>query len=265
MKEKNSALRSKILVSATFVFMIVMNALANIVPINGVTTGQVSDRYANLFAPAGFTFGIWGLIYALLLVYTLYQMELFKQLPLSISNRAHKRIKGLYALSSLMNGAWILAWHYDLIGASVLLMLGILYALIRINQITFIAVDNKIPRYFLRLPFEVYFGWITVATIANITTWLVSVDWSGFGLSEVAWTVLVLCIGAIIGTVTLIRLRSIPYGMVLVWAYWGILTKHMASWGFQRQHSPVIVTVGAAITFFVLAMGMLLYRRKDIK
>lgn len=265
MKEKRSALRSKILVFTTFVFMIVMNALANILPINGVTTGDVSDNYANLFAPAGFTFGIWGVIYALLLIYILYQLELFQQLPLSISPRAHKRIKGFFALSSIFNGAWILAWHYDFIGLSVLLMLGILYALIRINQIAFDAVDNKIARYFLRLPFEVYFGWITVATIANITTWLVSIEWTGFGISEVVWTVLVLCIGAIIGTVTLIRLRSIPYGLVLVWAYGGIFTKHMASWGFERQHSPVIVTVGAAITFFALAMGMLLYWRKDLR
>ena len=88
----------------------------------------------------------------------------------------------------------------------------------------------------MRLPFSVYFGWITVATVANITVWLVSIEWSGLGLPDQIWAVLIIAVAAAIGTVTMLRNRDLAYGLVLVWAFVGILIKHTSQTGFGGQY-----------------------------
>ena len=177
----------KALVGLTYVAMIAVNVLANALPINGRTTGAVSDAYPNLFAPAGVTFAIWGLIYLLLGAHVLYQFGLFHvsddKGAVGESRRVSllERVGVLFSLSSIANVAWILSWHYDLILVSTLLLATMLVLLILITR-TILAADlNPRDRIFIRLPFSVYFGWITVATIANITVWLVSIGWGGGG------------------------------------------------------------------------------------
>ena len=110
-----------------FVFMITMNYLANALPLNGKTTGQLSDQYPNLFTPAGITFSIWGVIYLLLLVFIILQLWGSQQKLVSSMGWA-------FVASALFNGLWILAWHYERTGLSVLIMLGLLASLIFINQ-----------------------------------------------------------------------------------------------------------------------------------
>ncbi|MGO1820195.1 MAG: tryptophan-rich sensory protein, partial [Senegalia sp. (in: firmicutes)] len=177
----------KVSVIITYIAMIVTNALANILPINGLTTGEVSDSFENLFAPAGLTFSIWGLIYLLLGLYSLYQAGLFRD-----NNRRAKLLNSIgiiFSISSIANAAWIFSWHYKVLSLSILLMLVIL-----ISLITIVKKINKEKLFmkeklFISLPFSIYFGWITVATIANITAFLVDIGWNQFGLSEVFWTI----------------------------------------------------------------------------
>jgi len=162
----------KILAAVMFAGTIIINALANILPINGVTTGAVSDAYPNLFAPTALTFSIWGLIYLLLGIYTIYQLGFCSK---NGKGKLCDKIAPYFAISSGANILWILSWHYRLIGVSVVLMAIILFCLIKIADILR-AEKLRAAEYFLiRLPFSVYFGWITVATIANITTFLVSI------------------------------------------------------------------------------------------
>lgn len=114
----------------------------------------------------------------------------------------------------------------------------------------------------IRTPFSVYFGWITVATIANITVLLVSLGWEGFGLAEDVWTSIVLCTGAFIGVWRTLKDRSLAYGAVLVWAYGGILYKHLASAGFDGRYPYVVLTAAACIGVYLLTLGYLAFRRK---
>ncbi|AFV24109.1 hypothetical protein Mpsy_1903 [Methanolobus psychrophilus R15] len=252
----------KIIVVVTFLAMVIVNALANILPINGVSTSQVSDSYPNLFAPAGLTFAIWGLIYILLGGYTLYQAGIFQGNTNTVKTELLRKTGILFSISSIANAAWIFSWHYRMIPISVLLMIVILTCLIRINQMISNERLSAGEYFFIRLPFNVYFGWITVATIANVTTLLVSIGWEGFGLAETTWTILILIVGLIIGVATMLKNRDIAYGLVIVWAYAGIWLKHTSPEGFGGQYPSVITTTIICIILLLIAEAFILISKR---
>ncbi len=249
--QKNIGLTvTKIIVILTFLAMVITNSLANIIPINGQNTGEVSDSYQNLFAPAAITFSIWGLIYLLLAIYTLYQIFFYK------NEKNLKKVGIVFSISSLANTAWIFSWHYDIIILSMILMLVLLISLIMIN----LTLKDEV-NVVVTIPFSVYFGWITVATIANATTLLVSINWNGFGISEEIWSVVVILVGMVIGTVTMLRLKDIAYGLVLVWAYIGILIKHMSASGFNNEYKSIVTTTSISIVIFIIALVYIIVKK----
>lgn len=257
MKNASQGPWGKLLIVVTFLAMVTVNALANILPINGIGTGAVSDSYPNLFAPAGLTFAIWGLIYLLLAAHTLYQLGLFLSKETKANDALLRKTGIVFSISSIINTAWIFSWHYQIIPLSMILMACLLFCLIVIVSAISNAQNLSVrEKLLLRLPFSVYFGWITVATIANATTLLVSIGWDGFGLPESAWAVIILATGALIGAVTSIRFKDVSYGLVLVWAYAGILIKHTSASGFSNQYPDVIIAVIACIVVFA---GAILY------
>lgn len=240
------------LVAVTFILMVVVNALASILPINGIDTGSVSDSYPNLFAPAGITFAIWGVIYLLLAAYTVFQLGLFKK-NRSISEALMNKVGVVFSISSIANAAWIFSWHYRILALSMVLMLIILVCLaIIVSAIRKEKLSTK-EKAFVKLPFSIYFGWITVATIANLTTLLVSVGWNGFGLSQTVWAVAIIAIGAVIGMITILRNKDYAYGLVILWAYAGIVIKHVSAAGFNGMYPAVPITTIAAMVLVVVA------------
>lgn len=249
----------RILVTLTYLAMVVVNALANTLPINGRQTGAVSDAYGNLFAPAGITFAIWGLIYFLLGAHVLYQLGLFHEGDRGDAGLLTK-VGVLFAASSVANTAWVFAWHYDVIWLSALLLVSMLVLLILITKAIREATLTGRERLFVRLPFSVYFGWITVATVANITVWLVSTGWDGFGIDESVWAALIIVVAAAIGTVTMLRNRDVAYGLVLVWAYLGIVIKHTSDTGFDGQYPLVIGTTVVCLVVFLVAVALIVVR-----
>lgn len=254
MKKKNMVF--SIIVLVTFLVMIFMNSLANILPINGNTTGEVSDAYANLFAPIGLTFSIWGLIYLLLFSHSLYQIFNAQKF---YEKRENRKIAKLFIASSLMNSLWIVAWHYEQMGLSLILMLLILLSLILINLDLKSSSLSLGESFFQKLPFAIYFGWITVATIANVTVFLVSLKWNRFGISEVFWADVIIVIGALIGFATMLYFRSYSYGLVIIWAYIGIVMKHVSSDYYDGQYPSVVVAAVLSISLIVIG-ETLVYR-----
>lgn len=253
----------KVIVAITYVIMVAMNALANILPINGVNTGQVSDFYENLFAPAGITFAIWGVIYLLLLFYVIYQFGFFQNGSDPYREQMLRTVGIYFSLSSILNTMWILAWHYDYIGISLILIVGVLLTLIFINQHTKRSDLFFKDKFFVRLPFSIYFGWITVATIANVTAFLVSIGWKGFGISDEVWTVAVLIVGLLIAVTTIIRNRDFFYGLVIIWAYAGIYIKHTSV--FNSQYSLVIYTLmGSGIVLALAELYVLFSKNPEL-
>jgi hypothetical protein len=213
---------------------------ANALPINELTTGQISDFYPNLFALAGWTFAIWGLIYMLLAGYTLYQLGVFQDNTDTARGKLLNKIGILFSISSIANAAWIFAWHYRVVPLSLILIVVILVCLILINQRINQEQLSAKEKLFIVLPFSVYFGWITVATIANATVLLVSLNWQGLGLTEPIWASIIIILGFLIGAVTMLKNRGVAYGLVIVWAYASILSKHISTDGFGGQY-PLII------------------------
>ncbi|HSV32455.1 MAG TPA: TspO/MBR family protein [Atribacteraceae bacterium] len=246
----------KISTLVAYVIMVGVNYLAVLLPLGGRSTGQISDNYQNLFAPAGYAFSIWGLIYALLGIYVVYQLWHKKDELVAKVNR-------IFIVNALLNASWIFAWHYDLIWLSVIIMLGLLITLIKIADIFHKRAITPKETWLVRLPFSIYFGWITVATIANITVFLVYLGWNGFGLPESFWTVLVLLVGMIIGSWRMFRDRFFPYGLVLVWAYSAILAKHLSISGFAGKYPDIIWTVALCLLVFAGIILFISIKKKD--
>ncbi|WP_340819555.1 tryptophan-rich sensory protein [Methanolobus sp. WCC4] len=263
MERKHRITMIRIVVLITFLSMITVNALANILPINGITTGQVSDSYPNLFAPAGLTFAIWGIIYFLLGGYTLYQLGILQGNANDVKPDLLNNIGIIFSISSIANAAWIFSWHYELIPLSMIMMVVILVCLILIDQVINNEQLSKRDYLFIRLPFSVYFGWITVATIANATVLLVSSGWKGYGLAEETWAVMIIVVGFIIGTTTMLKNRDVAYGLVIVWAYAGILLKHVSPEGFGGQYFAVIVTTSVCILLLLVASMYLVISKRE--
>lgn len=239
-------MNTKILKFSTLVaygVMVAVNYLAVALPLAGRDTGAISDSYPNLFAPAGYAFSIWGLIYTLLFIFVIYQ---FRRNDVLVG-----QINKVFIVNALFNASWIFAWHYDLIWLSVFIMIGILITLIRIADIVRVKDLTFSERWFIRVPFSVYFGWITVAIIANITVFLVSVGWNRFGLPESLWTIVILLIGVLIGSWRMLYDRFIPYGLVLIWAYGAIFFKHRSTIGFNGQYPSIIWTVLLCLAVFL--------------
>lgn len=251
---------NKIVTAISFLIMITVNALANILPINGTTTGDVSDAYPNLFAPAGITFSIWGVIYFLLFIYVIFQLIVKDKKVEQVLNK----INVYFIISSLANAVWIFLWHYQLIAWSVLFMFIILYSLIKISSLINQTQLNLKDRVYAKVPFGVYFGWITIASIANITTLLVSWGWKDFIFTDQIWTIIILLVGAVIASMTTIKERNIAYGLVPVWAYFGIYLKHSSPAFFNKMYPNVITTSLICILIFVIVDLYLLIKKKHL-
>lgn len=245
----------KITTLIAYVIMVVVNYLAISLPLAGKETGVISDSYPNLFAPAGYAFSIWGLIYTLLAAYVVYQFWRKQDVLIVKVNR-------IFILNALLNAFWIFAWHYNLIWLSLIIMIGLLATLMKVANL--LRLSNLSPRekLLMCLPFSVYFGWITVATIANATVFLVYIGWDRFGFSENFWTVLVLLIGALVGSWRLLRDRAVPFGLALVWAYSAILFKHLSADGFAKQYPNIIWTTGLCLGIFVSTMIFIIIKNK---
>lgn len=247
----------KIIAGIAYIAMVAVNFLANGLPINNRSTGEISDAYPNLFAPAGFTFSIWGLIYLLLGGYVFYQFIRSDQKMEDL----FKKINVFFIATSVANISWIFSWHYDQIGLSVLIMAALLYFLIEIADILRVEKFTFIEKLFLHTPFSVYFGWITVAAIANVAVYFVSIDWNGFGVADFVWTSIILVVGALVGILRMRKDHNVVYGIVLIWAYLGILFKHVSSSGFDGQYQSIIVTVMVCLVLFCFFVGRLLYKK----
>jgi benzodiazapine receptor len=228
-----------------FAVTVIVNALASSLALNGRTTAEVSDLYFTLVTPAGYVFSIWGVIYTLLLIFAVSQA-----LPSQREKPFLKQINVLFILSGVFNVLWLFLWHYDQIVLSVALMFALLATLIAIYLrlgIGKTSVTLK-ERAFVHLPFSVYLGWITVASIANVASALVSIQWDGFGLASDTWAVLVIAVALLITLAVIATRKDIAYSLVLVWALIGIAANQSG-----YQNIAMAATISAVIILVALA------------
>ena len=230
-----------------FLATVLVNGLANGLPINGQRTGEISDRFEVYFVPAGYVFSIWGLIYLSLLSFVIYQW-----IPEQQGNPLLKRIGWLFIVSCLANIAWILLWHYEFFPLTLLAMLIMLVSLAVIYVRLGVGRESVSGSefWFAQFPFSLYLGWISVATIANVTAVLDYLQWNQWGISAEAWMGVMLGVVALLSLVMAWLRRDIIYLLVIAWALAGIAIKHAA---VTAVAIPSWVTLG----FVVLLVGLL--------
>lgn len=238
--ETGNAKRWAFINLVAFAAVIAVNALAVLLPINGMDTGRISGLYPNLFVPAGFTFSIWSVIYLLLLSFCIY--------ALVAPSPVIRSIAPLFFFSCLLNISWILLWHYLQISLSVLVMLAFLCTLVLITEKIrhSSAGFSTLQKLAIGVPFSVYLGWISVATVANITAFLVHVDWNGFGLDPALWSVVMIITAALLGIFFLFSRQDLAYGLVISWALFGI---------YSNQHSVSQLVGNAAMAALVVLLA----------
>jgi hypothetical protein len=235
----------QILVVVAVVATIAINALANILPINGQTTGTISDKYPVLFTPAGYVFAIWSLIYLGLVAFAIWQA-----LPAQRDNPRLAAIRVPFLVGSVANMVWIFFWHYEIIPVTELLMLTLLLSLIFIYARLGIGrVEvSRAERWFVHHPFSLYLGWITIATIANTTILLYDLGWNGEPLSPALWTALIIAVAALIAGWLSFSRGDVVYGSVVVWALVGVIVK---------QGDVRLIAVAAGLAALVVAVAAL--------
>ena len=231
----------RLVATLAFAGTLAMNALANILPINGLNTGQVSDLYPSLFTPAGLTFFIWTVIYILL---TGFVVLSWRRPHDALTNR----LLPWFIVSCVLNLSWIWVWHHLYTGLSVMLMLALLVTLIALFRIVHRAyITLWTERLFVALPFTIYLAWICVATIANIAAWLVAQGWHGGILSPEGWTVVMMTVAVLLACKVTLDYRTPFFSVVVLWALLGIGIRW---WGTEHTVivTSAVVQIAALIT-----------------
>ncbi|NJC96496.1 MAG: tryptophan-rich sensory protein [Anaerolineae bacterium] len=229
-----------------------VNILASALPLNGQNTGEISDRFQVYFVPAGYVFAIWFFIYVGWIAFAIYQFRASQK-----ESPRLRRLGYLFAASNLVNAAWLFTWHYNVFGLSVLVMLSLLGLLIA----SYLRLDvnrvkvTRAERWSVDIPFSIYLGWITVATVANVTDWLYLVNWNGFGIPAPTWAVIMIGVASVVGLAMTITRQDAAYLFVLVWSFIGIAVK--------QTPAPNVVTSAwiGAVLMFVLAVYSLTRRQ----
>ena len=201
---------------------IFINYLSNTGVMNNTTIGEVSDGYRSLFTPAGYTFSIWGIIYLLLFVFAIYQgRSLFVKVK---DDSFVLKIGWWFILSCVFNSLWVFAWIYEYTGLSCVFIFLLLISLLKIVVNNRMELDDKsFPIIsFVWWPFVIYSGWVTVASIANVSTYLMKIDWNGFGLSDTVWTLIMIAIAIVVNLVVTWKRNMREFAIVGAWAFVGI-------------------------------------------
>ncbi len=237
-----------------FVLMVLVNGLAGSTTIlGGKNTAQISDNNPTLITPAGYVFSIWGIIYILLGVFVVYQI-----FPSQQGKDYQKKIGWLFALSSLFNIVWLFLWQFEYLSFSVVLMFLLLATLILIYLRLGIGKSKVMLREKLavHVPFSVYLGWITIASIANVSVTLVSINWDGFGISSETWATLVVIVALIVTLLVVATRKDIAYALVIIWALIGIAAKQSGNQTvvMLTETSAVIVAIALAATILIIKL-----------
>jgi len=238
------------------VLVIVVNYISQVVEFNGVTIGEMSRRYDNLFTPAGYAFSIWGIIFLLLLAYCIYQIRI--AFARKNTSEAITQTGPWFIIANIMNCIWVIVFAYDFTGLSVLVMLCILFSLLKV------VLNTNMERWdapigmiaFIWWPICMYSGWIAVATIANIAAYLSKIGWDGGPLSEVSWTLIMIIVTTLVNLLMIYKRNMREFALVGIWALIAIYTRH------RDSYDQIAYTALACGALLFLAISVHGYRNR---
>ena len=243
-------LKHQVQVAVATLVTILINILADAIPLNGQTTAEISNRFDVYFVPAGYTFAIWGIIYIGLIAFALYQSR-----PEQAENSRLKSISNLFIYSCVANIAWLFFWHFNLFALSLVAMLSLLVLLILIHLRLHPDKTGSrgIEKWVLDIPFKIYLGWICVATIANVTDVLSYYHWDGKGVEPIIWAQIMLAVGLLLAIIFYLARKDLVVPSVFIWAYIGIGVKFKEIQ--QLSGSAWAMAILIAFSIFALDLG----------
>jgi hypothetical protein len=236
---------------------IFINYLSNTGLMNNTTIGEISGGLRTLFTPAGYAFAIWGLIYLMLLGFAIYQG---RSLIVKVRDDDFvNKIGWWFVLSCFANSAWVFSWIYGYTGMSCVFIFLLLISLLKI------VYNNRMELWdapisvivFLWWPFVIYSGWVTVASIANVSAYLVKINWSGFGLSPVVWTIIMISIASVVNLAITWKRNMSEFALVGAWALIAI--------GMANQNEETMVANAAYIAAGILIGSSVVHGVKNFK
>ena len=242
---------------AAFIAVVAMNVFSNALPLNDRTAGEISDALPSYFTPAGYTFSIWSVIYLFLLGFTIYQALLSQRERPFLT-----QIGWLFAGTTILNIIWLFAWHYGFYAVSVIFMVGLLVTLIaiylRLNIGRRDPALTTTDKLLYQVPFSLYLGWITVATIANIASVSAYLGWNGFGIDGQVWSAIMMMVAMVVAGILLVNRRNLAYAGVLVWALFGIRAAY--------PDVPVIANTAMIAAGLIVILALIGYwRTRDLE
>lgn len=246
-------------------FQIIMSFLAQNRKISALEVGEVSAKYDSLFAPAGLTFAIWGLIYISLIAFCIYHLyRAFKSDKADQANSDTTSIGWLFIINNFATGIWLFAWVNEALLLSVFLILIQLVTLILISIQAHISNPDRpiMSKIFTQFPLSIYFGWITIAVIANISAYLLSVGWNGFGINQNYWVIIMIGSATLISLFIILVQRNFFFGLVVLWALYGIILKRKTIDAIQYE--SIIIAAWAAFIIVLLALIIRLIKRQNV-
>lgn len=252
-------LTRRIFVLLAFAGMVIVNWMATVGKINGIATAAVSDKHFTMFTPMGYTFAIWGIIYLFLAVYVLYQLIAKDR----SEEGAQSKIAFWFVLSSIANAGWLFMWHYDKIIFSVIIMGVLLFCLINILSLIFGLNRVSGSTIGLEIPFGLYCGWITVATVANLSVMLVDLGWERLGISEFVLTIILLAVAAFTAVAVAGETRNIAYPLAVIWGLFGVMSRYIGSFqlDWTNQSMWIVFVIGFSVLILLIRWLTLLIRR----
>ncbi|WP_395626472.1 hypothetical protein [Daejeonella sp.] len=246
-----------------FAFHLTFTSLVQMGKLSKMDMAQTSAKYDTVFAPAGITFSIWGIIYLALISFSLYHLyAAFYKAKNEPSNLITNSLGVLFIINNLATALWLLAWLNEELLISVILMLIQLTALIlihiRLNRLNIISTFSF--QFFTNIPLSIYFGWISIATIANISAYLKSINWTG-GISESLWAIILIAIASLITLFMVIIRKNIPFGLVVLWALYGIVLKRQQVNAIEFES----VIQASFMAFIIIFIGLIIRLLKIVK
>ena len=246
-------------------FHIIISYFVQNKKLSSMEVGEVSAKYDSLFAPAGLTFAIWGVIYISLIAFCIYHLyKAFNSDKADQVNSDTNSIGWLFTINNIATGLWLIAWVNEALLLSVFLMLLQLISLILISIRAHISNPERpiLSKLFTQFPLSIYFGWITIATIANISAYLISVSWNGFNITENYWVIIMIGAATLVSLFIILVRRNFFYGMVVLWALYGIILKRNALG--ENQYESIVHAAWAGFIIVLLALIIRLINRQNV-
>ncbi len=213
---------------------------------NGMGQAEVSKKYRTLITPDNFAFAIWGVIYTLVFATLIYYFVQRKDPAVS---QLIQLTSGLFILSSLFNMGWIIAFSYEKLGLSTVLIFGLLFSLMTIIERIYIG-QATFPTTLACIAFTLYAAWVFIASILNVSLFLVQRKWKKFGLSDSIWTIAILFVAIIFVLFYVSIYRNAIFPLPLAWAFYGIYSSYK-----KGKINPTMKSV----IQMVLIFGMVVY------